>query len=403
MIVGLLLLAATPLANGAVVEVTPRPAVPWVEIAVHLATDVDPPELRGLTAVSARVIDAALAADPACAGVCSARLARDGITIRAGAAPDRVDAEVSRIFDVVRAAGTEGNVERAVRGAAAALDSLRADDRRLVYFELMQVLFADHPARVSPLGDVVGVSRVTAEDVSAFVRRTLVGARVSISVAGAVEDAAAVEALAGALSPGAAVTSTATPPRAVQRVRVVVVDKPDRTQAEAVLGWPVDDADLAALEVARLAWSRDPDSPLARLAREKGATAVAQLVRRRGAAAAVVELSCAADRVPELLDAVLTARRTVERRGLAEAALERGVAAYTTEAVLARRDALHAVGGSPLSGPVDAPRARTGVRTYARAEGLIAVVLASATPELLARLAGLPQVDEVEVVAYDNL
>ncbi|MEQ8276647.1 MAG: hypothetical protein RMA76_14960 [Deltaproteobacteria bacterium] len=385
------------------VQIERYEGVPWVEIGVRLRTEADPRTMHGLGAVTARTIDAALRASPACGGVCGARVDGDGITIHAGATPDGAEAELSRIFEVIRAAGTEGSVEREVRSAAAAVEALRSDDRRLVYYALMQVLFAGHPAQRSPLGDVVGVSRATADDVAAFVRRNLVGARVSIRMAGALDDAAA--AWAPNLEAGAPVTSTVAAPKSVERVRVVVVDKPDRDRVQLAIGWPVDDKDAAALEIARLAWGGTVDSPLARLAQERDATAVAQLVRRRGATAAVVELTGSEAETPQLLDAVLAARRTVKQRGLGDDALQRGRTAFEVRRALAARDAAAWVHEGPAA-PADAPDARRekrGVRALVRGEGLVAVVLASATPELLARLAALPQVDEVAVFAYDHL
>lgn len=385
------------------VQVERYEGVPWVEIGVRLRTEADPRTMRGLGAVTARAIDAGLRASPMCRGVCGAHVDGDGINIYSGALPDGVEAELSRIFEVMRAAGTEGSVEREVRSAAAAVEALRSDDRRLVYYALMQVLFAGHPAQSSPLGEVVGVSRVTADDVAAYVRRNLVGARVSIRMAGALDDAAA--AWAPDLDLGTPVTSTVAAPRSVERVRVVVVDKPGRERVQAAIGWPVDDKDGAALEIARLAWGGTVDSPLARLARERDATGVAQLVRRRGATAAVVELTGSVAETPALLDAVLAARRTVKQRGLGEDALQRGRAAFEVRRVLARRDAAAWVRDGSTA-PDEAPNARRerrGVRALVRGEGLVAVVLASATPELLARLAALPQVDEVAVFAYDHL
>jgi zinc protease len=115
----------------------------------------------------------------------------------------------------------------------------RNDDRTLAHEFFRRGLFADHPYGRSPLGSEAGIRAIALRDVEAFYRAHWSPERAVVGVAGAFETEPSREALTRLLGELPARSSPALPwvePRPVQGRRVVLVDKPDRTQAQIYLG-----------------------------------------------------------------------------------------------------------------------------------------------------------------------
>lgn len=408
-----LLLAIGALGSGVTTTSVPIGGPAWVEIGVAIRTELDPASSAGLTAVAAAALDERLRDAPACRGVCRATSTAEGIVIRSGARPEEIEGELARIFAAIARPYQAAAIERAVRRVVGAQVGLRSDDRRLAYHELARLLFAGTAAGSRRLGDVLTVSSISAADVSAFFKRNAVGRRTHVVLAGAVGSDAEdrVRAATAGLAAGVALTSTSSASSSSPGLSVVVVDKPDRQHVEALVGWVLPSTSVEAMDAARVAWGGAGDSPIAKALRDRGAFGAVQLLERRGQYAAVVEITGTPEDLPKALRAALAERRTVAQRGLDEKVWTNASTHLAVERALAERDAETAVdthvdrwlrerGPSTVPGPDER---RAALARLVAPTNLVIVIVASAAPSLLTKLAALPGVDAVSIVAYDNL
>jgi zinc protease len=161
------------------------------------------------------------------------------------------------------------------RETLADLVSRRDNDRALAARAFRTLLFGDHPYARSIVGTAESLGRIDRRDLVAHHRRHVVGSNVVLGFAGAVgpeELLPLVERCFGRLPRGRAPKDQVAAPRARRGRRVLVVDKPDRTQTQiyvGTLGVRLRDPLYYPLAVANTAFGGTFTAPLMQEVREK--------------------------------------------------------------------------------------------------------------------------------------
>lgn len=237
--------------RGTVVLLEESHTLPLVDVAfvLRVGSLADPPGKEGLARVSARMLrlgnDALRgpAVDAAIEGL-GASIAIDVShgTIRLHGSVIRRSLEAliglfGRVLFAPRLRPVDlGEVKRE---AIAELMSRRDDDRWLAARAFRTHLFGTHPYARSPLGTERSIRRITLADVEAFLAEHLTAPNLVIGLAGDVgpKDVRAAIETAVARLPARAprARSLAMPVQATGR-RVLVVDKPERTQTQLLVG-----------------------------------------------------------------------------------------------------------------------------------------------------------------------
>jgi len=129
--------------------------------------------------------------------------------------------------------------ERAKRLLAAELVSVRDDDQGLAARAFRRSLFRGNAAGRPSSGTVASVGRITLDDCAAWYRASLAADRLIVGVAGDLTEEEGRRLVAGPL--GALPVTSAKPPHveppaAPKGRRALLVDKPDRTQTQILLG-----------------------------------------------------------------------------------------------------------------------------------------------------------------------
>ncbi|HLK37743.1 MAG TPA: pitrilysin family protein [Polyangiaceae bacterium] len=185
-------------------------------------------------------------------------------------------------------------LDRLKRETIAEIVEARDNDRVVAQKALQRTLFEGHAYGNNAGGTTQTVAAVTRDDVVAFCRRYLVRGNVVVGLAGDVtEDRATALAarLAQALAPGSAAPDDVPEPRPRAGRYLLVVDKPNRTQTQMVvgaLGTSPGDDDHVALVVANAVFGGTFTSRLMREIRSKrgwayGASSRAAIDRHRQA------------------------------------------------------------------------------------------------------------------------
>ena len=185
-------------------------------------------------------------------------------------------------------------LERLLRESQAELVESRDSDRTLAARALRRTLFADHLYGRRVSGTIPSLQTIRREDVDACYRRHFTRANAVVVIAGDVtraEGAALAEKLLAGLPEGEAIADPVPQPCARPGRRLVVVDKPERTQTQMLiggLGTDAHDPDHVALLVAITAFGGTFTSRLMQEIRAKrgwsyGAYARAGVDRRREA------------------------------------------------------------------------------------------------------------------------
>ncbi len=142
------------------------------------------------------------------------------------------DALVDPTFDV-------SELERLKRETVSEIESLRDDDQGLASRFFRTEVYAGHPYGRPPIGTIRSVRGIGVEDVRAFFKQHFVGRNMVVSAAGDLDGAAFVTLLrdrfAEVPAGEAEVFEVGPAPRPPGR-RVVLVDKPERTQAQILIG-----------------------------------------------------------------------------------------------------------------------------------------------------------------------
>ena len=166
-------------------------------------------------------------------------------------------------------------LEKLKRQTVAEISELRDADSRLAGLFFSQLLFEGHPYGTPTRGYESSLVEVGQNDVLSFYRQYFTRANVVAGVAGDVEEEQArgiVSAIASRLPAGVGRAPTAAPLAKVGGPRVLLVTKPERTQAQVLLGQlgiTGADARLFPLKTTITGFGGTFTSPLVREIREK--------------------------------------------------------------------------------------------------------------------------------------
>ncbi len=221
-----------------------------IVVAFSIGSEADPPGREGLAHLALRVLRAG-AAEMTRAQV-DAEVERLGAHLEAAAGLHRwsVRGRVIRenlepfaglLCDLVtRPAMREDDFDRAKRLLDAELVSLRDDDQALAGRAFRRALFADHPAGRPSSGTVASVRAISLDDCAAWCRSAPSLDRLVVGVAGDIDEAQAerlllrpLRALPARSAIAAGPVAQPAPPRGR---RAVLLDKPERTQAQIYAG-----------------------------------------------------------------------------------------------------------------------------------------------------------------------
>jgi zinc protease len=160
------------------------------------------------------------------------------------------------------------DLARVKRESIADLAQQRDNDRWLASRAFRSALFGDHPYARSPLGTAKTLRRATREDVSRHLARIVTAPNLVLGVSGDVRQDALRPLIERVLAPLSRThvpeVALAAPARARGR-RLVIVDKPGRTQTQmfvGTLGSRLRDADFHTLLVANTAFGGTFSAPL---------------------------------------------------------------------------------------------------------------------------------------------
>jgi zinc protease len=309
------------------------------------------------------------------------------------------------------------------------LDELRDDDGSLVRRYFTRALYGAHPYGRTVIGTEASIGALSLDGAKKWHQRALVGAHVIFGVAGDVDANEAAEAIRREF---AALPAGGAEPRARPEVarrsgmRLTLVDKPERTQSQILIGQPAPrwhDPDFLALQVATTAFGGTFTARLMDEVRSKRGLsygASARVGQGRGAKALVAHVFPSLEQTPETLELVLrlwrdwivdgvTAREVEFARGYLAKSFAFSVA--TPEDRLELRTALE-LAGMPRDfadtfaarvskvEPADAVRALSRHLTPRDLE----IAIVSTADELLPKLQEAKLLDDVtvEVVPYDQ-
>ena len=292
--------------GGALVLVEPSHSVPLVSLVVALRSGsaADPVARSGLARIAMRMLRRG------CEGLSSEQIEFQIDALGAEMAVDTSPSSVGIHAQVIsrnlelflalltRLLGTptfpEDELERIKRETIAEIIEARDNDRIIGQKALQRTLFAGHPYGRNPGGTTDSVAAITRSDVLAFYRRFVVQCNIVIGVAGDVTLARApalARALVAGLPPGTPVADEVPEPTPSAGRRLVVVDKPERTQTQILvgtLGTSAHDEDHVSLAVANAVFGGTFTSRLMKEVRSKrgwsyGASSRAGVDRRRQA------------------------------------------------------------------------------------------------------------------------
>jgi|CZKU01.1.fsa_nt_gi zinc protease len=239
------------LAGGALALLETSHDVPLVSIVIALrcGSAVDPPGKTGLARLAMRMLRRG------CEGfsseqidfridVLGAEMAVDTshstVAVHAQLIARNLDAFVGLVATML---GTPTfpaeELERLKRESVAEIVEARDSDRAVAQKAMQRTLFEGHPYSLSSGGTVPSVQNITREDVVAFYERYVVQRNIVIGFAGDVTAAKApaigARLLAG-LPEGEAAPDTVPEPTMRPGRRLLVVDKPERTQTQILVG-----------------------------------------------------------------------------------------------------------------------------------------------------------------------
>jgi zinc protease len=238
-------------AGGTVVLHEPSHAVPLVSIVVALRSGsaADPADKTGLARIAVRMLRRG------CEGLTSeqvdaridllgAEMAVDTshstVAIHAQVIARNLDAFVELLARLLAAPTfDEAELAKLRRESVAEIVEARESDRVVAQKALQRTLFEGHPYGRNSGGTVRSVGAIGRADVLAFYRRSVVKKNLVIGLSGDVTADRAVaiaERIVGGLPVGEAVPDEVTEPSLKPGRRLLVVDKPERTQTQILVG-----------------------------------------------------------------------------------------------------------------------------------------------------------------------
>jgi len=242
-------------------------ALPLVSLTIALRSGaaLDPEGKEGLSRLVARlmrrtggglspqVIDTRIDSLGASLG---AEVSHSNVAFHGTVIARSIEPFVDLLGDVIARPGfADEELERLKRETEGELIEARDNDRSLARRFFRRKLFPDHAYGRAVSGSVSSVRRVSSADVAPLYRQTLVGQNLVFAFAGDIEQSAAERIAArigDALGNGTAPADTVPEPSLPAGRRLLIVDKPERTQTQILigtLGTHPRDADHVALHV----------------------------------------------------------------------------------------------------------------------------------------------------------
>jgi zinc protease len=426
--------------GGALALLEPSHDVPLVSlvIALRCGSAVDPPDLAGLSRIAVRMLRRG------CEGLTSEQIdfridslgsemavdtSPSTVAIHAQVITRNLESLVDLLLRMLRTPTfPDSELERLKRESVAEIVEARDNDRVVAQKAMNRTFFEGHPYGRNAGGTTQSIPRITRKDVLAFYERFLVQANLVIGFAGDVTaDLAPVLArrLLCDLPRGQPEGDEVPEPTMRPGRRLLVVDKPERTQTQMLIGTlgtaPHDD-DHVALVVANAVFGGTFTSRLMKEIRSKrgwsyGASARASIDRRRQAwtlwtfPAAQDAGPCLALAI-ELLDQWVTGGVTPREVSFIQRYLVRSHAFDVDTAAKRLHQALDvellALPPDYFSGWVQRVRevtpeaASAAVKKRIHPENLLSVVVGTASQVLDPLRSALPGLTEASVVPFDT-
>ena len=256
----------------------------------------------------------------------------DSVTFEVTVLKAKLDAALALMADVVlRPDFLDLEAEKLRRELRAQLDEMRDDDSHLARRFFQRQLFGGHPYGRSILGTEKTFPRLNPARARDWHKRSVVTGNVLFGVAGEVDAAEANELWVrhfAALPEGKATATERPAPKRREGRRVVIVDKPERTQSQILLGQPAPrwaDDDFAALQVAVTAFGGTFTARLMNEVRSKRGLsygASARLGQGRGQRGLVMHVFPSLEQTPETVELVLRLHREWVTDGLSDDEVE---------------------------------------------------------------------------------
>ena len=243
--------AAAPPKNGPTVLVEHSTDLPLVSISValRLGALADPPGAEGATRLLARLMkrsaggrsaEAIDAEIDALGSALSVDVSASTIVFHGTVIARSLPRFAELLLDVVARPGLDaGELALLKRETEAELVEALDDDRTLARRWFRRSLFAGHPYGRPVAGTAQTLPAITQETLRALYRQLFVRENLSFAFAGHVREAEAraiAERIAAALPSGPAAVDQTPEPAAPRGRRLVIVDKPDRTQSQIIIG-----------------------------------------------------------------------------------------------------------------------------------------------------------------------
>lgn len=243
-------------------------ALPFVSVVVSFRSGSvhDPPQREGLSRITARMLRRG------CEGYTKERIEESIDALGAEFGADTLMSGTTVSFEVIarsldkmvelvstmlsKPTFADEELARLLRESKAELIESRDSDRLLAGRAFRRTLFANHPYGRRAAGTLQTLAAISKEDVLAFYKRHYTQRNVVVAISGDISDAEAgsvAQRLMAGLPEGEPVPDAATPPTIAPGRRLVIVDKPDRTQCQMIaggLGTHPRDADHVPLFVA---------------------------------------------------------------------------------------------------------------------------------------------------------
>ncbi len=242
-------------------------ALPLIGLSLSLKTGsaLDPVGKEGVARLMARLIrrtgagrtavDTDLLLDAMGASL-GAEAASSTIGLHGGAISRSSDRFIDALSEVVtKPSFRKDEFELLVREAEGELVETLDNDRSLARRWFRRKLFEGHPYARPPGGTIASLRRITLADLEALYAQVFVRKNIILGLAGELDDDAAHrwgERLTAALPEGAAFVDDVPEPKGPEGRHLVIVDKPERTQTQIMiggLGTHPHDADHTALHV----------------------------------------------------------------------------------------------------------------------------------------------------------
>ncbi len=256
----------------------------------------------------------------------------DSVTFEVSVLVEKLDEALALMSDVLlRPDFADGELQKLRRELLAQLDDVRDDDGGLARRFFQRALYGAHPYGRTILGTAQSIAGHDAARARAWHQRVLVGEHTLFGLAGAIDEAAGQAAWARHFANFPSGSTVGAPRERLERRpgrRILIVDKPERTQSQILFGQPAlawSDPDFFALQVATTAFGGTFTARLMNEIRSKRGLsygASARLGHGRGEKALVGHVFPSLAQTAETLTLVLDLWRAWVEDGLTDAEVE---------------------------------------------------------------------------------